>query len=153
MESGVNGDLKNPSQKKRDSHAKTPREPTTRSLRLCVIVFPMDSQERSCFFKEWLPFWSRPDHRAIILKCRILPIAIQFPGTNIMKRKTLLLVIPVILMLDWHMSDAQWKIPSGAPLLTRWAKEVSPSNPLPEYPRPQLVREDWLNLNGLWEFA
>jgi len=70
-----------------------------------------------------------------------------------MKRKTLLLVISAILLLSWQMTEAQWKIPSGAPLLTKWAKEVSPSNPLPEYPRPQLVREDWLNLNGLWEFA
>jgi beta-galactosidase/beta-glucuronidase len=25
--------------------------------------------------------------------------------------------------------------------------------PRPEYPRPQFVREDWLNLNGIWEFA
>jgi hypothetical protein len=45
-----------------------------------------------------------------------------------------------------------WKIPANAPLLTRWAREVSPTNALPEYPRPQLVRKDWLNLNGLWEF-
>ncbi|HEY0730216.1 MAG TPA: hypothetical protein VGD38_19180, partial [Pyrinomonadaceae bacterium] len=25
--------------------------------------------------------------------------------------------------------------------------------PRPEYPRPQFVREEWLNLNGEWEFA
>ena len=36
-----------------------------------------------------------------------------------------------------------------APLLTRWAADVDPANPLPEYPRPQLVRADWLSLNGL----
>ena len=24
--------------------------------------------------------------------------------------------------------------------------------PRPEYPRPQMVREAWLNLNGIWEF-
>ncbi|HEX8865021.1 MAG TPA: LamG-like jellyroll fold domain-containing protein, partial [Lentzea sp.] len=30
---------------------------------------------------------------------------------------------------------------------------VDPRNPLPEYPRPQLEREKWLNLNGPWEFA
>lgn len=39
-----------------------------------------------------------------------------------------------------------------APLMTKWADEVGPENALPEYPRPQLVREEWLNLNGLWEF-
>ena len=37
--------------------------------------------------------------------------------------------------------------------MTRWAAEVSPTNALPEYPRPQLVRADWLNLNGLWDYA
>ena len=36
--------------------------------------------------------------------------------------------------------------------MTRWAAEVSPKNALPEYPRPQFVRNDWLNLNGEWEF-
>jgi len=43
--------------------------------------------------------------------------------------------------------------PAEGPLLTRWAKEVSAENALPEYPRPQMVRTDWLNLNGLWDYA
>lgn len=47
---------------------------------------------------------------------------------------------------------ADWK-PAQGPLLTRWAKDVSPDNALPEYPRPQLVREQWQNLNGLWDYA
>ena len=37
--------------------------------------------------------------------------------------------------------------------MTRWAAEVSPTNAHPEYPRPQLVRPDWQNLNGLWNYA
>ncbi len=47
---------------------------------------------------------------------------------------------------------AEWK-PASGPLLTRWAAEVNPTNAHPEYPRPQLVRPDWLNLNGLWNYA
>ncbi|MFL6158903.1 MAG: glycoside hydrolase family 2 protein [Marmoricola sp.] len=40
------------------------------------------------------------------------------------------------------------------PLLTRWGRELDPDHPLPEHPRPQLVRETgWLNLNGRWEYA
>jgi beta-galactosidase/beta-glucuronidase len=45
-----------------------------------------------------------------------------------------------------------WQQAQG-PLKTRWAKDVSPANAHPEYPRPQMVREDWLNLNGLWDLA
>src|SRR5216683_2003478 len=43
--------------------------------------------------------------------------------------------------------------PADGPLQTRWTKDVSPTNPLPEYPRPQMVRKDWLNLNGQWDYA
>ena len=48
---------------------------------------------------------------------------------------------------------AEWKVPENAPLLTRWARDVSPSNALSDYPRPQMVREQWQNLNGLWDYA
>lgn len=39
-----------------------------------------------------------------------------------------------------------------AAIATRWAKDVDTANPLPEYPRPQMVRKDWLSLNGIWQF-
>lgn len=35
--------------------------------------------------------------------------------------------------------------------MTSWAKDVSPTSALPEYPRPQMERTKWLNLNGLWD--
>jgi beta-galactosidase/beta-glucuronidase len=43
--------------------------------------------------------------------------------------------------------------PARINIMTRWAAEVTPDNVLPEYPRPQAVRERWLNLNGLWDYA
>jgi hypothetical protein len=49
-------------------------------------------------------------------------------------------------------SAAEWTQAKG-PLATQWAKEVSPTNALPEYPRPQMVRKEWQNLNGLWDYA
>ena len=51
--------------------------------------------------------------------------------------------VPAALAADWQ--------PAAGPLKTRWAKDVTPDNVLPEYPRPQMVRKDWLNLNGLWD--
>jgi hypothetical protein len=45
-----------------------------------------------------------------------------------------------------------WK-PAPGQLMTHWAKEVSLDDVHQEYPRPQMVRKDWLNLNGLWEYA
>lgn len=44
----------------------------------------------------------------------------------------------------WEMKKAS--------LMTRFAKDVDPKNVLPEYPRPQLVRDAWQNLNGIWQY-
>ncbi|MCA8978199.1 MAG: beta-galactosidase [Planctomycetes bacterium] len=41
----------------------------------------------------------------------------------------------------------------GHELSTRWSANVSPQMPWPEYPRPQLVRDEWTNLNGRWDYA
>ena len=51
--------------------------------------------------------------------------------------------VPAVLAAEWQ--------PAAGPLKTRWAKDVTPDHVLPEYPRPQMVRKDWLNLNGLWD--
>jgi len=42
--------------------------------------------------------------------------------------------------------------PKQAPLMTDWAQQINPTNVLAEYPRPQMVRSNWLNLNGVWQF-
>jgi hypothetical protein len=49
-------------------------------------------------------------------------------------------------------TPAAWR-PTEGPLQTQWAKDVSPKNAHPEYPRPQMERKQWLNLNGLWDFS
>jgi beta-galactosidase/beta-glucuronidase len=38
-------------------------------------------------------------------------------------------------------------------LLSRWAKNLNTDQVWQEYPRPQMQRKDWLNLNGYWEYA
>lgn len=60
-----------------------------------------------------------------------------------------------IFLLIAGFSRAQqsgWKIVPGH-ITTQWADDVNPANTLPEYPRPQMQRSDWQNLNGLWQYA
>ena len=38
-------------------------------------------------------------------------------------------------------------------MLTPWGEALDREHPLPEYPRPQLRRNSYLNLNGIWEYA
>ena len=45
-----------------------------------------------------------------------------------------------------------WK-PAPGPLMTPWGEKVTPQNAWRCYPRPQMKRADWVNLNGLWELA
>ncbi|WP_307166967.1 AbfB domain-containing protein [Streptomyces rishiriensis] len=48
---------------------------------------------------------------------------------------------------------AQAWTPKPSPMTTPWTNQVPTDTPLPEYPRPQLTRADWANLNGIWDFA
>lgn len=50
------------------------------------------------------------------------------------------------------LSAQKWK-PVEGKIMSKWATEVNPDQPLPEYPRPQLKRSEWQNLNGLWQYA
>lgn len=47
---------------------------------------------------------------------------------------------------------AQWQ-PAGEKVKTKWAEEINPEKVLPEYPRPVMERNEWQNLNGLWNYA
>ena len=65
--------------------------------------------------------------------------------------KKLLLIFATVFLLTAVFAQ-EWK-PAGDKIKTPWANKVDPSSPLPEYPRPQMVREMWQNLNGLWNYA
>jgi hypothetical protein len=61
-------------------------------------------------------------------------------------------LISVIVALVLYMPVIAWA-PQGDKIKTPWAEKVTPENVWGEYPRPQLKRADWTNLNGLWQFA
>ena len=51
-----------------------------------------------------------------------------------------------------NKKKTEWTIADN-PILTEWALEIDPLMPWPEYPRPDAAREEWSNLNGLWDYA
>jgi len=67
------------------------------------------------------------------------------------------LYITIILMIFLSLScnqkkEINWKIAEN-PILTKWAEDVDPLKPWLPYPRPDMVRDSWVNLNGLWDYA
>jgi Glycosyl hydrolases family 2, sugar binding domain/Glycosyl hydrolases family 2/Glycosyl hydrolases family 2, TIM barrel domain len=53
--------------------------------------------------------------------------------------------VPAHAVTEWHQQSP--------PLSTPWTHLVGPNNALPEYPRPQMARTDWMSLNGLWDYT
>lgn len=66
-----------------------------------------------------------------------------------MKLRFLLLILACA-SLSSFAND--WK-PAENTMLTPWGEKVTPDNAWRDYPRPQMVRENWTNLNGLWKFV
>ncbi|HEY5511619.1 MAG TPA: sugar-binding domain-containing protein [Prolixibacteraceae bacterium] len=67
-------------------------------------------------------------------------------------KKLNLFLLTIALSFSALVFGQPWK-PAGDLIKTTWADQVNPQNPLPEYPRPILVRSDWQNLNGIWDYA
>ena len=67
-------------------------------------------------------------------------------------KKTAFFLLLFGLTCCFNASAQAWQ-PAGDRIRTPWADQVDPSAPLPEYPRPLMQREQWMNLNGLWDYA
>lgn len=61
-------------------------------------------------------------------------------------------ITAIIVGMFFFAKAQNWKL-QGDKISTDWAAKVNPENVLPEYPRPQMVRDNWKNLNGLWQYA
>jgi hypothetical protein len=73
---------------------------------------------------------------------------------NIFKMKSYMLLIAGMILFTGinKAQKSDWKI-YGDKIVTQWAEKVNPASPLPEYPRPQMVRNEWKSLNGLWDYS
>lgn len=68
-----------------------------------------------------------------------------------MKMKRTVISVVMIFVLA-GMLMAQWK-PAGDRIKSTWGENLDPENVWPEYPRPIMERDQWQNLNGLWQYA
>src|SRR5689334_1670297 len=66
--------------------------------------------------------------------------------------KRIVLAVVVCLYGTLLYGQGSWKRVEGR-IATSWAGQVDAANPWPEYPRPQMVRDVWMNLNGLWNYS
>lgn len=70
-----------------------------------------------------------------------------------MKRYLLsLLVVGLFLPAISFAQQDSWQLKTSK-IVSTWAENIDIENVHQEYPRPQMVRENWMNLNGLWEYA
>jgi len=71
---------------------------------------------------------------------------------NELAKRTSVMIFFIFTISTGIAQQSNWKMVDGR-ISTPWAANVNATIPLPEYPRPQLVRENWVNLNGLWQYG
>lgn len=69
-----------------------------------------------------------------------------------MHKKIALVLLGIFLGMSFYLEASSYQ-PVKGKIMTTWGEEVSPENAWLEYPRPQLKRGEWKNLNGLWDYA
>ena len=62
-------------------------------------------------------------------------------------------IIAAALLTSCSVAGERNWAPVGDRIMTVWGETLDPSDVLSEYPRPQMERGEWMNLNGLWEYA
>lgn len=62
------------------------------------------------------------------------------------------MLIMLLLSLTTVCFGQNWQ-PAGDKIKTTWGEKLDANKVWPEYPRPIMERNDWMNLNGLWEYA
>ncbi|MEO6188404.1 MAG: sugar-binding domain-containing protein [Ginsengibacter sp.] len=67
--------------------------------------------------------------------------------------KKLIILLFLFFITSYSFSQKiSWTVKPGK-IQTTWADSVDPLKVLPDYPRPQMVRPNWSNLNGLWQYS
>jgi hypothetical protein len=67
-----------------------------------------------------------------------------------MKKITILVVALLFTLAVFSQKD--WGVIQGK-ITSPWAEKINISQPHAEYPRPQMERKNWMNLNGPWKYS
>jgi len=70
-----------------------------------------------------------------------------------MKKILAFFLITLLACAGCRKSETVKWLPADNPIMTKWAADIDPSAPWPEYPRPALGRKEWKSLNGLWDYS
>ncbi|MFV0420141.1 MAG: hypothetical protein ACK5KT_15610 [Dysgonomonas sp.] len=69
-----------------------------------------------------------------------------------MRKNRLVLFLLFCFVIQIASFAQKWEM-KQARIMTPWSEQVDPKKVLDEYPRPQMVRSNWTNLNGIWDFT
>jgi beta-galactosidase len=71
---------------------------------------------------------------------------------GLIRRISIVLAASLIASQSAAIAQSDWSVPKDK-MLSRWGKALTPEDAWTEYPRPGMTREQWVNLNGLWDYA
>lgn len=70
-----------------------------------------------------------------------------------MSKKMVFLLAIAVVALSVGAAQGQMWHPVEGKMLTKWGEALTPDTAWQEYPRPQMERPSWTNLNGMWNYA
>ncbi|MBO7138114.1 MAG: hypothetical protein J6V92_06580, partial [Bacteroidaceae bacterium] len=71
--------------------------------------------------------------------------------TKRISRSMIGVVALVLTLTESSYAQSLWT-KQTAPVMTPWGEQLTEENVWPEYPRPSMKRQDWMNLNGVWQY-
>ena len=66
-------------------------------------------------------------------------------------RSVVIIMISMLTYANCALAQSIW-VKQTAPVMTPWGEQLTEENAWPEYPRPSMKRQDWINLNGVWKY-
>lgn len=66
-------------------------------------------------------------------------------------RSVVIIMISMLTYANCALAQSIW-VKQIAPVMTPWGEQLTEENAWPEYPRPSMKRQDWINLNGVWKY-